>query len=148
MKRWVNLLDVLLMLAAGWFILPVLVFGRELEIPLPFGNHITAGLSLRNVLVCLVVLWIRLHLRTATGEAWLSRFARSLSPFLASLLVGVVAFLIYLNIGHFRVWPSGDTIPSKLLPISILEQGNVDLEIFRQGIRPGRSYGCQPPPQI
>jgi hypothetical protein len=140
MKRWMNILDVGLVLAAAWFVLPLLVVGRELEIPLPFGNYITAGLSQRNVLIFLVVLWIRLHLRAKSGEAWLPRFSKNLSPFLGSLLIGLVAFLIYLHIGICRAWPSGDTIPTKLLPISILEQGNLDLEVFRQGIPKGRSY--------
>jgi hypothetical protein len=141
MKRWVNVLDVCLVLAAMWFVLPLLVVGREWELPLPHGNHITAGLSQRNLFICLVVLWIRLHLRPTSGEGLLSRFAKSCSPFFNALLIGVVAFLIYLNVGHFRSWPSGDTIPSKLLPISILEHGSLDLGVFRPGIPKGRAYG-------
>jgi len=140
MKRAVSVLDVCLVLLAVWFVLPLLVLGYEPALPLPFGNHIAGGLSQRNLLIYLVVLWIRLHLRTEPGQAWLARFCGSLSPFLASLLIGVVAFLVYLNIGVCRAWPTGDSIPSKLLPISILEQGNMDLEVFRAGIPEGRSY--------
>ena len=141
MKRWVNVLDVCLVVAAAWFVLPLLVLGREPEMALPFGNHITAGLSQRNLLIYLVVLWIRLHLRTESGESWLIRFCKGLSPALGSLLIGVVAFLVYLNIGAFRSWPTGDSIPSKLVPISILEHGNMDLEAFREGVPSGRGYG-------
>ena len=141
MKRWVAVLDVCLLLAAAGFILPRLVLGYEPELPLPFGNHLTAGLSLRNLLVFLVVLWIRLHLPSRAGGSWLARFCRGLSPFLAALWIGATAFLIYLNIGVCRAWPSGDTIPSKLVPISLLEQGNMDLESFRAGIIRERAYG-------
>lgn len=141
MKRWLNILDICLVLLAAWFVLPLLVVGRELEIPLPFGNHISASLSQRNLLIYLVVLWLRLQLRAKAGELWLSRFCKSLSPFLGSLLIGVVAFLLYFHIGQCRAWPSGDTVPSKLLPISLLEQGNMDLEVFRSGIPEYRAYG-------
>jgi hypothetical protein len=140
MKRWMNILDVYLVLAAAWFVLPLLVAGCELVIPIPFGNHTTAGLTEQNLLTFLVVLWIRLHFRAASGEAWLSRFSKGLSPFLGSLLIGVTAFLLYLHIGHFRAWPSGDTISSKLLPISILEQGDTDLREFVVGIPGARRY--------
>ena len=63
MKRLINILDVCLVLAAAWFVLPLLITGYELELPLPFGNHITAGLSQRNLLIFFIALWVRLHLR-------------------------------------------------------------------------------------
>jgi hypothetical protein len=134
-----NMLEVGLVLAAAWFVLPLFFVGRELEMPIPFG-HITAGLTQRNLLMFLAVLWVRLHLRPESGEAWLPRFCRSLSPFLQSVLIGVLALLLYLHIGQFRAWPSGDTISNKLLPISILEQGDTDLSEFVAGIPGTRRY--------
>jgi hypothetical protein len=140
MRRLINILDVCLALAAAWFVLPLLITGDELELPLPFGNHITAGLSERNLLILFLALWIRLHLRLKSGEAWLTRFSKRLSPFLESLLIGAMAFLLYSHIGHFRAWPSGDTISNKLLPISILERGDLNLDEFVSGIPKDRRY--------
>lgn len=141
MKRFINILDVCLVLVVLAFVVTTLFVGREPELPLPQGNHITVGLSQRNLFICMAVLWIRLHLRSGSGEVWLCRFARSLSPFLVSSLIAFLSFLVFLNVGSSRAWPSGDTIPIKLQPISILEHGNLNLEVFRAGIPESRAYG-------
>ncbi|HAS83628.1 MAG TPA: hypothetical protein DCS43_13400 [Verrucomicrobia bacterium] len=73
----------------------------------------------------------------AAGEvkriAW-QRIASVIAP------VGVmaVAFIVYM--GNGRGWPSGDTIPNKLLPISILQEGDLDLDEFVAQIPQGKRY--------
>lgn len=45
-----------------------------------------------------------------------------------ALLIGVVAFAVYLT--NLRPMGSGDTIPARLLPFSLLREGNLDLDEF------------------
>ena len=45
-----------------------------------------------------------------------------------AVLLGLVCFAVYLT--SLRAGPSWDTIPSRLLPFSILREGNLDLDEF------------------
>ena len=60
------------------------------------------------------------------------------SAFLPPCLVFLVAFGLYM--GNGRGWPSGDTVPGKLVPISILVEKNLDMDEFAQAISPGTRY--------
>ncbi len=66
---------------------------------------------------------------TINGRIW-----QKLSP----LLVLIAAFGVYMGNGHSL--PSGDTIPGKLLPVSILVQGNLDMDEFASSIFPKTQY--------
>lgn len=134
--RLIRALDILLWLSALWFVLPPLVLGREVEIPLPFGAHLSSSLSQNNLLFFWAVLVARMGVRSK-GEAARGR----LSPWAEAWLIGFGFFLVYLACAQGRAWPSGDTIPNKLLPISILEEGNLDLNEFVKGIFVERRYG-------
>lgn len=56
----------------------------------------------------------------------------------SGLVVFLAAFGIYM--GNGRGLPSGDTVPGKLLPISMLTEKNLDLNEFEKGIYPGKRY--------
>jgi hypothetical protein len=130
--RALDILDGVLVAAALLFVVAPLLFGRD----------IPGGLSRDGLLLFWVLVFARTQLRGATPRArWWARILPVRSPALESVLVGVVFLLIYLGINGHRVWPSGDTIPSKLLPISILSEHNLDLGEFVQGISIHRRYG-------
>jgi len=57
---------------------------------------------------------------------------------LVPVAVLAVAFIVYM--GNGRGWPSGDTVPNKLLPISMLQEGNLDLDEFVAQIPQGKRY--------
>lgn len=153
MKRWVGLFDALLVVAAAWFVLPPVIAGHEVRLPLPFGGSLSGALTLRNVVFFLVALFIRIHLRVpgrqgersgpagqATGSV-VTRFLSGLSPSMQAALIGIAVALVCLSASQPRAWPSGDTVPAKLVPISLLDEGNMDLDEFRAGLNPGRMYG-------
>lgn len=136
--RWIRALDVLLWLSAAWFVLVPLLFGRAIEIPLPLGGHISGSLTQSNLLVFWALLLARLGLAGSANE---QRAGAGLSVGTEGLLIGAACLVIYLACSQDRVWPSGDTIPTKLVPISLLEEGNLDLNEFVRGIPFDRRYG-------
>jgi len=58
-----------------------------------------------------------------------------------ALLVFVGSLAVYLANGHSI--PSGDTVPARLLPLSILREGNLDLDEFPFLYETGRPYYLQ-----
>ena len=71
----------------------------------------------------------RIKAALAKSSVW-----ASLSP----ALVLLVIFTVYMANG--RGWPSGDTVPGKLVPISLLVEKNLDMNEFEQSIWPGKRY--------
>ena len=57
---------------------------------------------------------------------------------LPPVLVGALAFGAYM--GNGRGYPSGDTVPARLLPISMLREHDLDLDEFVREIHPGKHY--------
>jgi hypothetical protein len=137
-----NVLDGLLLALACWFVIPAFLTAREWQIPLPGGDYISGTLSANNLTAFWVLLAIRIGLGLrASRPARLTGFVRSRTLPVRGLLVFALAWLVYMNAGLARKWPSGDTIPAKLIPISIIEEGNLDLDEFVQGIPKVRRYG-------
>ncbi|MBN1269660.1 MAG: hypothetical protein JXB04_08735 [Kiritimatiellae bacterium] len=137
-----NVVDALVALFALWCLVPTLVFGRELQIPLPGGDYISSSLSSHNLVSLWVLLLVRLGLRAkARRPPVVERWFGGASPALQAVFIGAACLLLYLAAGQERMWPSGDTVPAKLVPISILEERNLDLDEFADGIHEGRRYG-------
>jgi len=57
---------------------------------------------------------------------------------MAAVVVFLAAFGVY--IGNGSALPSGDTVPGKLIPISILKEHNMDMNEFVDSIYPGERY--------
>ena len=129
--RALDILDAILCIAAVVFVIPPL-----------FDPNVHLGLSRTNLILFWLLLFVRAQLRSQSGRPrWWGRVLPFLSPAVESLFVGLVFLLIYVGVSQYRVWPSGDTVPAKLLPISILSQHNLDLSEFLQGINIYRQYG-------
>jgi hypothetical protein len=141
-RRGLDVFDALLVLYALGCLVPPLVLGREIVWPLPLGQHLTAGLTARNLLAFWGLLYLRLHLRGRDEiPSWTVRLlAAAAYPTRALVLFGLL-FLVYLNAAVPRCWPSGDTIPGKLLPVSLLTDGSLDLAAYRGGVPQARRYG-------
>ncbi len=134
--------DFILLLVGAVCVIVPSILGREISIPVWGGGHVTPDLTVRNLLVFWVVLFLRLILVPRSGRpALLARCAGRISVPASAVLIGLIAFTLFLNAGQKRNWPSGDTIPIKLTPISILEEGNLDLNEFLDGVYHTRQYG-------
>lgn len=138
----VDLLDLLALLLGAWMVVPTLIAGDLVRLPLPFGGRFSADLSPNNLVILWVVLLVRLHVRCRSGRpsvlaGWFGRER----PVLDALMVGAACLMVFLAAARSRAWPCGDTIPLKLVPISLIEQGNLDLDEFVGGIYYRRIYG-------
>ncbi len=58
--------------------------------------------------------------------------------FLSFVVVFAAALAVYM--GNDRAHPSGDTVPARLVPISLLTECNLDLDEFYESIYPGKRY--------
>ncbi|MDA0322329.1 MAG: hypothetical protein O2923_06380 [Verrucomicrobia bacterium] len=55
-----------------------------------------------------------------------------------ALMVGSCAFAVYM--GNGMPLPTGDTVPGRLLPISMLVEHDLDMDEFAESIGPGKRY--------
>ena len=79
-------MDAALVTAAGCLLLPLFFAGHQPELALPGGNHITLGLSQRNILLFFLALGGRLCL----GSSWLVRTCGRLSPAAAATHISCI----------------------------------------------------------
>jgi hypothetical protein len=121
---------------------PSLLAGREFELPMPLDQHLSGALTPRNLLAFWVLLYARLHLHARNGaRSWGERFLLRAPAGTRLLLLFALLFLVYLNAAAPRRWPSGDTIPGKFIPISLLTEGRLDLGAYAGGVPHARRYG-------
>jgi hypothetical protein len=132
------LADALLVLLVLSCVAAPLLLGRVPQVVLP-GGHLSVGLTPRSLLVLCVAAGVRLCAGGSAGAP--ATFRWRLGNGVTALATGAVCLLTYLNAAQPRAWPSGDTIPSKLLPISLIEENDLDLDEFVEGVPFARRYG-------
>lgn len=142
LKIMLNLLDLLLVLLAAWFVVPPALLNRIVHLPLPFDNHIASSPTLANLLGFLALLILRFALgrKNARGTC-LTRAIAHLPAAWQPAIAGLVSLFVFLGVAQRGMWPTGDSIPAKLVPISLLEEGNLDLNEFLPGIPRELAYG-------
>lgn len=133
------ILDLILIIFAAWMLIPELITGGIVNLPLGPGVHLSSSLSHRNVLILFILLIIRIHARQNSKDT-LVHWAAKLPSYAHPLIIGGICFAVFMNVSQTRHWPSGDTIPSKLIPITVLEEQDLDLNEFYEGVPQSRRY--------
>ncbi len=136
MRRVVTLIEILILLILSWLIFPKLMLGMELTHIMP-GISMTTNLSLKHLTYLSVLVLVYCALFIHTGSGLLVASLSRLSPFVKALALFTLTFGVYL---HATPSHTGDNVPTKLLPISIIEEGNLDLDEFRYAIYRGHYY--------
>ena len=136
MKKVTTILEILILLVVVWLVFPKLILGREFSHILP-GIKLTTNLSLKHLIELSVLGLLYGILSINTGPGLVGASLSRLSPVVKALALFTIAFGVYLHAlpGH-----SGDTVPAKLIPISILEEGDLDLDEFRYAVYGGHHY--------
>ncbi|MBU1139204.1 MAG: hypothetical protein KKA76_09520 [Proteobacteria bacterium] len=136
MRIVITILELLILFIIVWLIFPKLVFGREFSHILP-GIRLATTLSLKHLVLLAVVVLCYGVFAINNGPGLIGASLLRLSPVIKALALFTLAFGVYLHAlpTHF-----GDTIPAKLIPISIVEEGNIDLDEFRYAIFGRHSY--------
>jgi hypothetical protein len=136
MRIATSILEVFIIFLVGWLVFPKLIFGMELP-PILHGIGLAANLSLKHLMGLSAVVLLYGVLFINGGPGFVTASLSSLSPFTKGFILFALAFAVYL---HAMPGHSGDTIPAKLIPISIVEEGDLDLDEFRYAIYGGHYY--------
>ena len=136
MRVFTTILEIVILTIVAWMVFPKLIFGMEFTHILP-GIRFTSNLSLKHLLQLAVLIFIYAAMFINSGPGFLGASLSRLSPVVKTLALFILVFGVYLHVipGH-----TGDNIPSKLIPISIVEEGNIDLDEFRYAIYRGHYY--------
>lgn len=136
MRILTSLLEILLLIILIWLVFPKLIFGREFTHIFP-GIRLSTNLSLKHLVQFAFLILFYSGIYINKGPGILGMHLARLSPTVKVIFVFFIAFGIYMHAlpGH-----TGDTIPTKLLPISIIEEGDLDLDEFRYAIFGGHHY--------
>lgn len=136
---WLTLLEIFLFLYVLWIILPQLLMEQRITLAWAFFS-MSSDISARNLLVVWIILTTYLCARTRWKKAGLlTWFLRNRTVAFQGMLLFSAVFLVYLNTGRHHS-TSGDTIPAKLIPISILAEHDLDLDEFYDGLYEGHRY--------
>jgi hypothetical protein len=134
-------LDGLLLFYVAWCLLPSAIWGPS-TLRLPFGGKFDATLSRRHLYQFWVMLFIRQHVgATNHRPGILARGASHLSPWFKSLVLFAATLSVFLVLQPRLGDPSGDTLGARLLPVSVLREGNLNLDEFYPGISSDHRYG-------
>jgi len=136
MRNFNTFLEVLILVILVWLVFPKLIFGREFTYILP-GIRLTTNLSLKHLVQLSGLILIYCTIYINRGPGILGEFLAGLSPFVKALGIFTISFGIYM---HSLPANSGDTVPTKLLPISIIEKNDLNLDEFRYAIYRGHYY--------
>jgi hypothetical protein len=136
MRAVITVFELLILLIASWLVFPKLIFGIELTHILP-GIPLTSSLTLKHLLYLSALILLYCTIVVNTGPGIIGSSLSRLSPFVKALILFTLSFGVYL---HATPSHTGDNIPSKLLPISIVEERNLDLDEFRYAIYRGHYY--------
>lgn len=137
MRIAATILEILILLILVWLIFPKLIFGREFSHILP-GIRLATTLSLKHLVQLAILVLVYGVVLVNNGPGLVGASLLRLSPVVKVLVLFTLAFGVYL---HAAPTHPGDTIPAKLIPISIVEEGDLDLDEFRYAVF-GRHYYC------
>lgn len=136
---WMTLLECAAGFQAGWLFLPRVITGKQINLDWEFFS-MSSDVSAHHLRTLWIFLAVYLIARSFTRTAGLlERLLTKPSALVQGTLLVALVFLVYLNTGSQQPI-SGDTIPAKLLPISILTEGDLDLDEFYDSISQGHRY--------
>jgi hypothetical protein len=134
-------LDGLLLFYVAWCLLPNAIWGPS-TLRFPFGGRFEATLSRQHLYQFWVMLFMRQYVGAGNHQPGiLARGGSRLSPAFKSLVLFAVTLTVFLTLQPRLSVPSGDTLGARLLPVSVLREGNLDLDEFYPGISSDHRYG-------
>jgi hypothetical protein len=97
----------------------------------PFGGKFEATISRQHLYQFWVMLFIRQHVGAGNRRPGiLARASAHLLPAFKCLVLFAATLTVFLTLQPRLEAPSGDTLGARLLPVSVLRQGNLDLDEF------------------
>jgi hypothetical protein len=132
--------DGLILFYVAWCLLPNATCGPS-TLRFPFGGKFEATLSRQHLYQFWVMLFVREHVGTGNHRPGiLARGGTHLSPAFQSLVLFAATLAVFLTLQPGLKVFSGDTLGARLLPVSVLRQGNLDLDEFYPGISTNHRY--------
>ncbi|MET0152955.1 MAG: hypothetical protein ABW298_10150 [Candidatus Binatia bacterium] len=135
--------DGLILFYVAWCLLPSATWGSS-TLRFPFGGKFEATLSRQHLYQFWVMLFIRQHVGARNHRPGiLARGGTRLSPPFQSLVLFTATLTVFLTLQPRLGVSSGDTLGARLLPVSVLREGNLDLDEFYPGISSDHRYSVR-----